>query len=772
VVEPPTIEGFKTITTLRSNPLQKVRLLALVRNNLFDQVKVRPDLMSEDFPSIWIELNGLLVCSFYREWINPQAEKLDILLSQIKKASSSKKNLLVMGDCNLDQNKWNNPRWPHFKLAEKLRTGVAESGLSILPMGDTYFAYQRSVNGDVAQSALDHIYSSASGQVRTRVLSSTASDHKPIMAEVEMKKPTKQVTSVTKRSFKSFENEAFKRDLSLQDFASLTRMEDVDDMVVAIEAMINCVLDSHAPYKLVTMKSAFKKGLSQETKKLMKERNKVHRKMSKLSGDQKFQVHLQYRKLRNKCVSLQKKDTIQNNVDEFSGLNNPKDIWKATKSITSPRTQTELKLKVGSELIKEESAVAEVISDFFITKVEGLRNSINASNLPDPLSKAKDNNHTQFFLKTVSEQQVLNAINKLKNKSSSGLDQITSHVLKAGGEVLAVPLCYIINTSIISGKFPGRWKMAKLIPLHKKGDTEKVNNYRPVANLCVISKVLEMVVHNQISSHCHKEGIIPKHQHGFQKGKSTQTALISMYDQWQQAMEQEQSTGVILFDLSAAFDTLDHGILARKLTSLNFSDQSLKWVKSFLEARQQQVQVGKALSSVRHLDIGVPQGSVISPLLFLLYIQDMEQWIKSASITGYADDTSLTMSSWDMESLLASLETEAAMILDYMAVNKLVANADKTKFLLIRGKRHKKWPEVKIKVGNSIVNESQSEKILGVTVNNKLKWDEHHNNITNTLREYNQPILKRLAYHLPRWVVVKLLDALVFSSIRYCIPLW
>jgi hypothetical protein len=107
-----------------------------------------------------------------------------------------------------------------------------------------------------------------------------------------------------------------------------------------------------------------------------------------------------------------------------------------------------------------------------------------------------------------------------------------------------------------------------------------------------------------------------------------------------------------------------------------------------------------------------------------------------------------------------------------MAVNKLVANADKTKFLLIRGKKHKKWPEVKVMIGNSIVNESQSEKILGVTVNNKLKWQEQHRNIVNTLREYKQPILKRLAYHLPRWVVVQLLDALVFSSIRYCLPLW
>jgi hypothetical protein len=136
---------------------------------------------------------------------------------------------------------------------------LAQSGLDILPMGDTYFAYQRSANGEIAQSALDHTYCSTSRPVRTRVLSSTASDHKPIMAEVEMKKTTKQMTSVTKRSFKSFESEAFKKDLCLQDFSSMTRMKDVDDMVVAIEAMINCVLDTHAPYKRVTMKSAFKK---------------------------------------------------------------------------------------------------------------------------------------------------------------------------------------------------------------------------------------------------------------------------------------------------------------------------------------------------------------------------------------------------------------------------------------------------------------------------------------------------------------------------------
>jgi retron-type reverse transcriptase len=336
---------------------------------------------------------------------------------------------------------------------------------------------------------------------------------------------------------------------------------------------------------------------------------------------------------------------------------------------------------------------------------------------------------------------------------------------------LAIPLCFIINCSISSGKFPERWKQSKLVPLHKKGDTHMVENYRPVSNLCVISKVIERVVHDQISKHCQKEGIIPTSQHGFQRGKSTLTATISMFDQWQQAMENEQSSGVMLFDLSSAFDTLDHDILTRKLSSLNFCAHSVKWVTSFLKGRVQQVVVGKTLSPEINLSVGVPQGSVLSPLLFLLYISDIGEWIKSATITGYADDTSLTMSSQDMTSLLKNLETEANSVLQYMAVNKLVANPGKTKFLLIRGKSHKKWPEVSIKVGNKSVKESPSETVLGIIVNNKLQWHEQHTKVVNKLRS-QIGLLARLVFHLPRKALISLLDGLVFSSVRYCLPLW
>jgi hypothetical protein len=146
--DPPTIEGYKVIPTLRSSPLQKVRVLTLVKEALFSQVKVRTDLMSENFASVWLQLNGLLVCQFYREWTKNQDEKLDIFLGQLHVASSSKRNLIVMGDCNLDQEKWDKDTYSHLKLSEQLRTGLAQSGLDILPMGLTYTANHRSVRGD------------------------------------------------------------------------------------------------------------------------------------------------------------------------------------------------------------------------------------------------------------------------------------------------------------------------------------------------------------------------------------------------------------------------------------------------------------------------------------------------------------------------------------------------------------------------------------------------------------------------------------------------
>jgi hypothetical protein len=248
------------------------------------------------------------------------------------------------------------------------------------------------------------------------------------------------------------------------------------------------------------------------------------------------------------------------------------------------------------------------------------------------------------------------------------------------------------------------------------------------------------------------------------------TALISMVDDWEEALEREESVGVLLFDLSAAFDTLDPDILLEKLKP-NFSLRTVNWISSYMAGREQQVQVGSKLSAKRSVEVGVPQGSVLGPLLFLLYISDIHEWVGQVSVVGFADDTTVSFSSKNISHLVESLEHEATRVLDYMSRNKLVANAKKTGFLLIRGKGHKKWPKTSVNVGSESVVESECQKILGVQVSNNLKWNEHLRSVVNDLR-YRIFTMRRLTHNLPMKYLQGLLDGIVYSKARYCLPLF
>jgi hypothetical protein len=238
-----------------------------------------------------------------------------------------------------------------------------------------------------------------------------------------------------------------------------------------------------------------------------------------------------------------------------------------------------------------------------------------------------------------------------------------------------------------------------------------------------------------------------------------------MHDYWTRETDKGNNVGVLLFDLSSAFDTLDQHLLIKKLQHLGFNKFSCAWFSSYLSGRTQQVEIGGKLSCAQQVSFGVPQGSVLSPLLFLLYISDMRLATK-ARVHGYADDTTASLTSPNINTLVDNLQKEASNLLKYMANNGLVANAQKTSLLVMRSKKDKKFPAIKIVCGESSIEESGSQKILGVEISSNLKWKAHEHNVLTTLRQ-RVLLMKKLSFSLPSECLLKVLDGMIMSHVRY-----
>ena len=252
------------------------------------------------------------------------------------------------------------------------------------------------------------------------------------------------------------------------------------------------------------------------------------------------------------------------------------------------------------------------------------------------------------------------------------------------------------------------WKWAKIIPIYKKkGSKYDKENYRPVSLLKRSSKVLEIIVNQQILSHAENSGILPKSQFGFRPKRSTFNAIASMHDMWLKNWRAGKSQSITCFDLSAAFDTLPSDILISKLKVYGFDQKSRNWIKSYLSDRKQVVLVGASISDPVTTNIGSPQGAILSTTCFIILVADIGLWSKS-EVFSYADDTCSTLADVDMELLIKASEEEAQKIIDYMSINRLKANDGKTGILII--KKKKTDDLLTMKIGNKVKVESDEEK--------------------------------------------------------------
>jgi len=294
-----------------------------------------------------------------------------------------------------------------------------------------------------------------------------------------------------------------------------------------------------------------------------------------------------------------------------------------------------------------------------------------------------------------------------------------------------------------------------------------VSNYRPVSILPSPSKVLEEAVRRQLSKYCEDNKIIPPSQHGFRKKLSTISAVCAAHHDWRKAKEARLEVGALFFDLSAAFDLIDSTILASKLELYGAGGNVTAWITSYLTERKQQVLYGGSLSNEEEVRVGSPQGSIISPLLFLILTADMPEWVKEAVLVTYADDTTVYVWGETKAAVRAKLETAAQEILSFMAAAGLAANAGKTKFIMFS--RNKE--AAPLTVGTAKIEEGQREPLLGFVISKDTKWTQHFEFVSHELRK-RIGLLRRLRYHLPANILTQMLTALFTSKMLYGIEVF
>ena len=366
----------------------------------------------------------------------------------------------------------------------------------------------------------------------------------------------------------------------------------------------------------------------------------------------------------------------------------------------------------------------------------------------------------------------------LKNISSnkaSGIDKLSARMLKSAAPIIAPSIAKLINYSFSKSVFPQRWKTAKVFPLFKGGDLDNVNNYRPISVLPVLSKVIERHVHDTLYSYLCDNNLIYPEQSGFRKRHSTETALIKVIDELLFNLDEDRVSGMILIDYCKAFDMVDHSILLQKLQLYGLDIKSLAWFRSYLDDSRQLVSMGDKESPTACVRHGVPQGSILGPLLFIAYINDLPLHVTCAEINLYTDDTTLTSATHydNVDILQSSLTTAISEVNQWAMANKLPLNETKTKVLTITGKRllTRTEHDLAVVVNGKQLENVQCAKLLELEIDQELTFIPHIDKLCKKLSQ-RIGILKKIRYCFPQKYRLLFYNAMLRPVMAYVNVVW
>ena len=406
--------------------------------------------------------------------------------------------------------------------------------------------------------------------------------------------------------------------------------------------------------------------------------------------------------------------------------------------------------------------------NIYFANIEKNLSSQIDQNIDDADYKQYLTSHTAENLrfKCITEDCTIKVIDNLENKNSSGHDGISNKLLKTIKGDISQSLAIIINQMLTTGIFPDDFKLSKVIPLFKKGDSSLLINYRPISLLPTISKIFERVIHDQMYEYFNKFKLLAEQQYGFRKQHSTEYAAVKLIDHVSREMEAGKIPANVYIDLSKAFDTLTFDILLYKLKYYGVTDTALDLMKSYLTNRKQYVVFDGCQSEHTEIYTGVPQGSILGPLFFCIYINDLITVSDRLNFLMYADDTTIYFNLEDFSNIFKETDNnnELEKVNTWLKLNKLSLNTQKTKLMLFHRKQ-KHIDEVSVIINGTKIERVVSFNFLGIMLDENLSWKSHIEMVGNKISKVTG-ILYRLKNVFPESVLFVLYNSLIVSYIE------
>ena len=545
---------------------------------------------------------------------------------------------------------------------------------------------------------------------------------------------------------------------------------DLNDLVDCYNRTLSAALEQHAPLICKTVvKRPTVPWFNEEVKSAKKARRRAERKWRRTKLYSDFLIYKSKKNQATFVMKCARKDYYTTFIQENS--NDHRKLFKSAKTLF------DREIGLNFPEYSDSTVLANDIGDFFVKKIERIRRELDSTISEDPISEPQTPPNAQFDLfSTLSEDDVKHIISKSSKKSSS-LDPMPTPLVVECLDTLLPVITRMINLSLQSGCFPDNWKLADVQPRLKKTKAEvSFNNLRPVSNLSFASKLTERAVFNQTHDHLTAYKLYPKAQSAYRQFHSTETALPRVKNDILMNMNKQHVTLLVLLDLSAAFDTVDHTILLKCLQSdFGISGQVFTWFKSYLDNRSQHISINGGESRPFKMKYGVPQGSCLGPLLFVIYTSKLFTILKThlPDVHAYADDTQLYISfrpalAAEQSVAINAMQDCITDIRNWMLEVKLKLNDDKTEFIIIGTRQQLAKVSVdSLQIGNETITSSSEVKNLGSWFDTQLKMDSHISKCCRTafFQLFN---IRRIRKFLSYDTAQILINAFVTSRLDYC----